>query len=80
MLYEVKNDGFSLPTVDLSVDHQGVQSSTLYLKTFNIQLQQTHPDTVIVVNDLHFIIFTQLNIDFIHVVFLLHRLINDWSR
>ena len=61
MLYEVKNDGFSLPTVDLSGDHQGVPSSTLYLKT--------HPGTVRVVIDLHFIIFTQLNIDFIHVVF-----------
>ena len=36
MLYVVKNDdrdGFSLATVDLSGDHQGVQRSTLYLKT-----------------------------------------------
>ena len=66
MLYVVKNDdrdGFSLATVDLSGDHQGVQRSTLYLKTFNIQLQQTLPGTVTVIIDLHFIIFIRFNVN-----------------
>ena len=44
-------------------------SSTLYLKT--------HPGTVRVVIDLHFIIFNQLNVDFIHVVFFNSK-IDQW--
>ena len=71
MLYVVKNgdhDGFSLATVDLSGDHQGVQRSTLYLKTFNIQLQQTLPGTVKVISDLHFMIFTKFNVDILFML------------
>ena len=57
----------------------GESSSTLYLKTFNIQLHLTLPGTDRVITDLHFIIFTKFNVDIIHVVFL-HRLINGWSQ